>query len=233
MKKLVTAFICILLPVVAVASADIFFSEKFDNLSNWKEVFFPKIPAQTKYTAVKEGTQTFLKTESHASASVIMYKDVFNVYEYPYVSWRWKIDNILPGADLKTKKTDDAPIRVYVAFEYNPKKSSAMERALYNSVKLIYGKYPPHSSLNYTWASLALTPDIVTSSYTSRSKMIILEKGAKKKGQWVEESVNIIADYQKAFGESPPDQATIGIMNDSDNTKGSAVSYITDMVVSR
>jgi hypothetical protein len=219
--------------MLAFAAGDTLLKEDFKNLSNWKEIIFPKIPTPTKYTAVKEGNQTFLKTQSHASASVIMYKDVFNVYEYPHVSWRWKIDDILPGADLKTKKTDDAPIRIYVAFEYDPKKSSAMERALYNSVKLIYGKYPPHSSLNYTWASLASTPDIVTSSYTSRSKMIILEKGSAKRGVWVAEDVNIIADYQKAFGEDPPDKATIGIMNDSDNTKGAAVSYVSDMVVGR
>lgn len=233
MKRINIIAIIILLPAVIFAAGDVLFTENFANLSNWKEVFFPKIPARTKYSAATDGKDTFLKAQSNNSASVIYYKDPFNPYEYPHVRWRWKVDNILKGADLKTKETDDSPIRVYVAFEYNPKKSTILERALYNSVKLLYGEYPPHSSLNYTWASEQTAPDIITSSYTDRSKMINLEKGDRKVGMWVEENVNIIADYKRAFGKNPPEKATIGIMSDTDNTKGSAVSYITDIVLSR
>lgn len=221
-----------MLPVIILAG-DTLFTENFASLSKWKEVYFPKIQAHTKYTAATDGKETFLKTQSHASASVIIYREPFNPYEYPLLRWRWKIDNVLKGADLKTRETDDSPIRVYIAFEYNPKKSTAAERALYGSVKLIYGEYPPHSSLNYTWASEPSAPDIITSSYTDRSKMIILEKGSRKAGMWIEESVDIIADYRRAFGSDPPENATLGIMNDTDNTKGSAVSYVTGIVLSR
>jgi hypothetical protein len=63
--------------------------------------------------------------------------------------------------------------------------------------------------------------------------MILLEKGEKNVGKWVEEEVNIIADYRRTFGEDPPAKATIGIMNDSDNTGGSAVSYVTSLMVFR
>jgi chemotaxis signal transduction protein len=87
--------------------------------------------------------------------------------------------------------------------------------------------------LNYTWASEPTAPDIITSSYTDRSKMIILEKGRRKAGIWVEENVNIIADYRRAFGMNPPEKAMLGIMNDSENMKGSAVSYVTGIVLSR
>lgn len=233
MRRINIIAIIILLPAVIFAAGDMLFSENFASLSNWKEVFFPKIPVRTKYTAATDGKDTFLRAQSHDSASVIYYKDPFNPYEYPHVKWRWKVDNVLKGADLKTKETDDSPMRVYVAFEYNPKKSTVLERALYNSVKLLYGEYPPHSSLNYTWASLPTAPDIITSSYTERSKMIILEKGNRKVGMWVEENVNIVADYRRAFGTNPPEKATIGIMSDSDNTKGSSVSYITGIVLSR
>jgi hypothetical protein len=63
--------------------------------------------------------------------------------------------------------------------------------------------------------------------------MIILEKGDKKTGRWVPEAVNIISDYRRAFGVNPPEKATVGIMNDSDNTKGHAVSYVTGISVYR
>ena len=63
--------------------------------------------------------------------------------------------------------------------------------------------------------------------------MIILQQGAGKAGTWVEEEVDIIADYRKAFGKDPPARATIGIMSDSDNTKGKVTSYVTTLEVFR
>lgn len=225
--------IIVLFPAVILAAGDILFTENFADLSNWKEVLFPKISSRTRYTAAADGQETFLKVQSHSSASALVYRAPFNPYEYPHIRWRWKVDNVLKGADLKTKETDDSPIRVYISFEYNPKKSTAADKALYGSVKLLYGEYPPHSSLNYTWASESTAPDIITSSYTDRSRMIILERGDRKAGVWVEENVNIIADYRRAFGTNPPEKATLGIMSDTENTRGSAVSYITGIVLSR
>jgi hypothetical protein len=232
LKRIGITIIYIMLPAVILAG-DALITENFADLSKWKEVYFPEISARTSYNAAADGKETFLKAQSHASASSIIYREPFNPYEYPLLRWRWKVDNVIKGADLKTKETDDSPIRIYVVFEYNPKKSSAAERALYGSIKLLYGEYPPHSSLNYTWASEPTAPDIITSSYTDRSKMIILEKGSRKAGIWVEENVNIIADYRRAFGMNPPEKAMLGIMNDSENMKGSAVSYVTGIVLSR
>jgi len=53
-----------------------------------------------------------------------------------------------------------------------------------------------------------------------------LEKGEDNVGKWVLEEVNVTEDYQKAFGEKPPVAASLAIMNDSDNTGESAVSYV-------
>ena len=56
--------------------------------------------------------------------------------------------------------------------------------------------------------------------------MFFLQMGGEKKGQWIEENLNIVADYQRAFGENPPTMASLAIMNDSDDTGQSSVSYI-------
>ncbi len=56
--------------------------------------------------------------------------------------------------------------------------------------------------------------------------MIFLEKGGSRVGQWVDEEVNIVKDYEETFGKKPPRRATIGIMNDSDNTGEKATSYV-------
>ena len=64
------------------------------------------------------------------------------------------------------------------------------------------------------------------SPYTDRARLIALEKGPPKVGEWVEESVNILEDYRKAFGVDPPSAANIAIMNDSDNTGEKSVSFV-------
>jgi len=56
--------------------------------------------------------------------------------------------------------------------------------------------------------------------------MIVLQTGEVNAGKWIEQEVDIIDDYHKAFGEDPPSIASIAIMNDSDNTGERAVSYI-------
>jgi len=76
------------------------------------------------------------------------------------------------------------------------------------------------------WTGQEITERIITSPYTDRAKIVILEKGRTKIGKWVEETVNILDDYRTAFGKDPPQTAGIAIMNDSDNTGEEAVSYV-------
>lgn len=218
---------------LTLTGSDILFREDFQDLDQWKEIFFPKIPVHTKYTAMRDAHGTYLKAESHASASLLVYRKPFNPYEFPKVKWRWKIDGVLPRADLRTKEGDDVPIRIYIAFAYDPAKAGAWTRLQYKTARLIYGEYPPLNSLNYIWSSREHEEKIMTSAYTDRNRMIILQQGKSKAGIWIEEEVNIVADYRRAFGEDPPHEATIGIMNDSDNTKGKAVSYISSIMVYR
>ena len=204
----------------------ILFREDFSSLGNWSPLYFPKIGNHTVYTIEQSGNGHVLRTESHHSASAIEYKDAFNVYSFSRVRWRWKVNNVYARGDARTKAGDDYPLRVYVLFEYDPGKATSFEKVKYGLAKSLYGKYPPHSSLSYVWASKEDTASIVTSPYTERAKMVLLQMGPKNAGTWQDEEIDILADYQKAFGERPPDRARIAIMNDSDNTGESSVSFM-------
>ena len=202
------------------------FRDDFNNLDNWEPLYFPKIKEHSTYTIESMGQDKYLKAQSDASASGLVYKSEFNVYDYPNLRWSWMIENVFKKGDAKSKKGDDYPIRIYVMFKYDPKKAGFGERIKYNTAKTLYGEYPPHSSLNYIWANKEHPERIITSSYTDKSKMILLQKGDSNIKKWQVEKVNIIADYREAFGEDPPQIATLGIMNDSDNTGEKAISYI-------
>lgn len=200
--------------------------EEFNDLNHWEPFHFRKEKKPSSYTIESNGDNKYLKAESNGSASAIIYKDAFNVYEFPNVRWSWRIENVYEKGNAKTKEGDDYPIRVYVLFEYNPEEAGFFEKATYNSLKLIYGKYPPHSSLNYVWANEDYGKEILSSPATDRSKMFFLEEGSSNTGEWITEEINILEDYKKAFGDNPPAHATIAIMNDSDNTGEQSVSYV-------
>ncbi|MBN2466898.1 MAG: DUF3047 domain-containing protein, partial [Deltaproteobacteria bacterium] len=233
MLKTFLVFFVIMSFALTVYSQDsrVLFKEDFSDLVKWQEVFFPKIEKHTTYSIEKQGDDTYLKAQSESAASLLVYIEPFDVYTFPRVRWRWKIDGIIATGNAKTKDGDDYPIRIYIAFEYDPDTSGFFERAQYSAIKALYGQYPPHSSLNYIWANKEHAEDILSSVYTGRSIMILLQKGAARAGTWVREDINIIEDYEKAFGEKPPGRATIGIMADSDNTGESATSYIDYIMV--
>ena len=208
------------------ASDQVLFREDFNDLSAWKDVFFPKISRHTVYRVERSGSESYLAAMSDASASLLVYKRPFDVYEYPNVRWRWKVSNIYRNADPKVKSGDDYPIRIYIAFEYDPQDAGPIDRAVFNAARLIYGEYPPWGSLNYVWSSKVLPERTIASPYTDRNRMIFLEKGSSHVGQWVDEEVNVLKDYEEIFGKKPPRHATIGIMNDSDNTGEKSTSYV-------
>lgn len=220
--SLVLVFV-LLRPCYSVQAA---IDEQFDTLQNWVPVIFPKIERHTEYEIRKDEGSHVLVARSNDSASGLRYVKEFDVYEYPVLRWRWKVGNIYAKGDIKQKSGDDYPLRVYINFKYDPDKAGIGDRIIYGLAKAVYDEYPPHSSLSYIWANKTHEQVIYPSPYTDKAKLIIVRTGPAQTGLWLEEEVNILADYRQAFGDSPPATASIAIMNDSDNTGESSVSYL-------
>jgi hypothetical protein len=208
------------------------FRENFKTLTDWKPLTFPKIPRHSVYTIETDGAKSFLVASADASASGIVHVRTFNIHQTPVIRWRWKVSNIYSKGDEKKKSGDDYPLRIYVVFQYDPDKASVFEKAQYSAAKLIYGEYPPHSSLNYIWANKTYPEQILPNPFTSKAQMILLQKGPERAGQWVEEEVNALDDYRKAFGTDPPTIAALAIMSDADNTGEKATGLVDYIEVS-
>lgn len=205
---------------------DILFHEDFFDLEAWKPFTFPKIERHSSYSILQEGAVSYLRAESNSSASALLYKNSFDINRYHKVRWRWRIEKVYERGNAALKSGDDYPIRVYVMFKYDPESAGFKERLTYGIAKAFYGEYPPHSSLNYIWSNKQQDEKIIPSPYTDRSMMIVMESEEEKANTWVDEEVNVMDDYRKAFGKPPPSTASIAIMNDSDNTGEDSVSYI-------
>ena len=239
MRSAIGLFFCLALslPLLAESAGPEFVVDRFSAATEpggipkgWKELKFSKIPKQTVYTVEGKDGQFWVKAVSQASASGILKEVQLDPREYPVLSWKWKVEGLLKNSDPTKKSGDDYPARVYVAFEYDPAQASLFEKAKYGAAKLVYGKYPPKGALNYVWDARTPKGTTLDNPYTDRAKMIIVESGPEKVGQWVSGERNVYEDYKKLFGEEPPRIAFIAVMTDTDNTGESAVAYYDDVV---
>jgi len=200
----------------------------------WQPLTFKKIERHTQYRLVADsGGQTVIQADSRHSASGLIRKVSIDPREFPKLSWRWKVSNVYANGDVKRKSGDDYPARVYITFAYDPARVGFLEKAKYETARLIYGETPPLAALSYIWANRAPTGTTAANAYTDRVKMVVLQSGPARAGQWVTERRDIYADYKKAFGTEPTRISGLAIMTDSDNTGESASAWYGDIVFSK
>jgi len=199
----------------------------------WQPLTFKNIDSHTTYRLVQDNDTTVIEAASQASSSGLTRKFSLDPLAYPVLSWSWKVANIYQKGDVTKKEGDDYPARIYITFAYDADKVGLWERVKFNTIKLLYGEYPPINAINYIWASKAPQELITPNPYTDRVKMIVIESGSAKLNQWVTEKRDIAADYRQAFGEAPPAISGIAIMTDSDNTGESATAWYGDIIFSR
>ncbi len=88
----------------------VLFREAFTGLENWRPLFFPKVHKHTTYAIDGKDGERCLKAESDGSASALVYKGEFNAYGFPWVRWRWKVENVYRKGDPEKRSGDDYPL---------------------------------------------------------------------------------------------------------------------------
>ena len=197
----------------------------------WKLLTFKNVQRHTRYSIEREGDRYAIKAESSASASGIYREVSIDPKEYPGISWRWKVDNLIEKADATKKSGDDYPVRLYITFKYDPDQASFMERAKYGVHKFFFGRYPPKAAIVYIWDNRLSKGSIISSAYTDKAKMIVVESGPSLLGQWVQEERNVYQDYRQAFNADPPMIMGVAIMTDTDDTGETATAHYGEIVL--
>ena len=228
---LATVALCWVVTIVAlspmaVAKDRILLDEQFQTLDCWKPLLFPKISRHSTYELDRCDDKPCLRLESENSASALVMKESFDVYAYPGLAWSWKVSNVYAKGDSSTKEGDDYPVRLYVMFAYDPDQASFGKQVQYGLAKTLYGEYPPDSSISYIWDNRAGDAPFIVNAYTDAARMIPVDAGQELVNTWREHRVDIVRDYEMAFGRKPPARASLAVMIDSDNTGESARSWI-------
>jgi hypothetical protein len=84
------------------------------------------------------------------------------------------------------------------------------------------------------WAHAEETGSVHASPTTARVRYMVLNSGTAQMKTWQEHQRNIGADFLKAFGAESanvPAPTAIIVGADSDNTQGTSLGYISDIVV--
>jgi len=199
----------------------------------WQSLKFPNIKKLTRYRLVKvniNGVSTqVVKAKTEGGASGWIRKLNVDPAKYPILTWSWKVSGIYKKGNMLEKKGDDYPARLYVVFKYEPARASWTEKLTRGMAKLLYGKAPPGSSINYLWANRYPAGKTVPSAFTNSAMMVAVEGGEKYVGKWRHYRRNIYQDYQRLFGYKPPPVVGIAIMTDGDNTGSSMTSWYGDI----
>jgi hypothetical protein len=166
----------------------------------------------TDYRIIREDGRSVVKAVSNASASGLVKKISFSPATYRYLRWNWRISHTVRDGDEMTRAGDDYAARVYVLFP----------GTFFWQMKAI----------NYIWANRLPKGESVANAYTANAKMIAVESGNDKAGQWLTEERDLRADYRTLFGTEPPEAAAVAIMTDTDNTGGTAEAWYGEIVLS-
>jgi len=172
-----------------------------------------KFKGETQYSIVKTDNGHVLKAESKASASALIYKYKYDLKEYPILTWRWKVENIIKKGDEMKKDADDYAARVCVIFPH---------------------WFPSLTKkITYLWGNKLPKGEHTPSPYYSRSIMVAVESGNEDMGKWVVVQRNVYEDFKMYFGKEPPTIGGIAIMTDTDNTGESAIAYYDDIKIEK
>lgn len=125
-----------------------------------------------------------------------------NIYDTPVLSWKVRAHELPENANEDSGDRNDAVASVYVVFDFG-------RVALFKKVP---------KSIRYTW-STTLEEGTEASKLFGNQKIVVVESGTEKTGEWVTFERNLVEDYRRLFGDDPPKvPLAILILSDGDST---------------
>jgi len=153
------------------------------------------------------GGNRYLSAESQSSDVQVGVEIEGSARELPILSWRWRVRELPRGGDERDTRTMDSAASVYAVFG-----SRLLPRIL-----------------KYVWSTSAPSGATFNHPNSGRMVIIVVSNGSGSLGQWQSVSRDLVADYKKAFGTSPPNLIGIGLKTDSDSTRTSAEADYDDL----
>lgn len=192
----------------------------------WRTWVMSRFNKLSHYQLVEDGGATVLKGSAQQdSASGLIHLVDLDPRERPILSWRWKVMDLAPTEAYP----DDSPVRIMVSFEGDFRKLSFSDRIFYDQFRLLTGQKLPYAGVMYVWGSRTPRGGVAPNRFTSRIKIIAVESGRERLGEWLDETRNVEEDYRRLFGEEPGRIVSVGLMTEADGSDRTLEAYYGDI----
>jgi hypothetical protein len=164
-----------------------------------------------------------LDISSEGTVSILWKRLPPSMWEANQANWDWAVEASVPATDLTVKGGDDRNLSIYFVFlpqEYLPKSNGKLTDLLNNKNVRV---------LMYVWGGDHDRREVLPSPYLEEfGKSIILQRAGTGRAS---EQVNLANDFNRAFGAMPEKLVGIAISADSDDTRSTIISSISNLQV--
>jgi hypothetical protein len=151
-----------------------------------------------------------------------------------HLVWQWRVEDLIPAADLQTKAGDDTALKVCVAFDLPLERVPFLERQLLRVARSSSPDPLPAATVCYVWDTQLPVGTEIENAFTRRMRYIVLQSGASRLRQWTAERRDVVADFFKLFGAETtqlPPIIGVGVGADTDNTQSRSVGHVADLAL--
>lgn len=196
----------------------------------WREVLLPQqtLP-RTRFAVVALDGRRVLRIESPGSYGNLVHPLALPAGGTPVLSWRWRLDRAIDGADLQRKSGDDAALKVCVLMDAPLDGIPFFERQQLRLARLLSGEPLPAATLCYLWDRTLPAGSVLPNAYTRRMRWWVLQGRDSPLGAWREERRDLRADVLRAFGDELgelPRITAVLVGADADNTGGQGLGHL-------
>jgi hypothetical protein len=148
---------------------------------------------------------------------------------HAHLAWRWRVDQLVDGADLRSRAGDDASLKVCVSFDLGLDRVPFVERQLLRYARSRSREPIPAATICYVWDTSLPPGTELDNAFTRRIRTVVLESGAGHRSEWRSERRDIVADFERLFGDESrevPPLFGVAVGADADNTQSRSLGYV-------
>ncbi|MGM0562934.1 MAG: DUF3047 domain-containing protein [Pseudomonadota bacterium] len=191
-------------------------------VDGWRVIQLDDSVGATLYRQIEWDGVNAIEARADNSMSLLARTVSVDLEKTPVLCWLWRIDAVVADADMGTKAGDDYAARVYIALDLPRSAMSWGTRAKLAMARALRGDDIPDAAVNYVWDNRQPVGHTQNNAYTDRARMVVLQSGNEKAGNWVMQRRHIANDIERFFSREPTGVQYLALASDTDNTGGLA-----------
>jgi len=178
------------------------------DFNRWAPVVTLGQTYETAARVVQDGGRPALYVRSANAGFTVGTKRTVDVSTHPMASWSWKAEELPVNGSFRRRSTNDQALQLFFGFE-----GGTVVGYIWDST----------GSVGASGSGLSWQQDV---------RVIVVEAGASKVGQWVSEKRDLAADYRTLFGTDPPMLGGVGVQCNSQHTVSAGSGFVGPITLS-